>query len=31
MLERYINGNYQPMGEHLEIIKQIKALVEELK
>lgn len=31
MIQRYINGSYQPMGEHLDNIKQIKALEEELK
>ena len=31
MLEKYINGNYQPMGEHLDNIKQIKQLEKELE
>jgi hypothetical protein len=31
MLEKYINGNYQPMGEHTNILKQIDELESELK
>ena len=30
MLEKYINGNYQPMGEHANILKQIDELESEL-
>jgi hypothetical protein len=31
MLERYINGNYQPTGEHSNVLNEINALEEELK
>lgn len=31
MIQRYINGSYQPMGEHLDNIKQIKLKEKELE